>query len=227
MKKLKELPLDSRPREKLFQKGADALTDDELIAILLRTGTKGKNVLEISQELMLRYGDFTQLGKKTISELKEISGIGQDKAVTLAAAFEIGKRTAIQFSKISSSNKITSPEDVANIFIPILRDELKENFYVVCLSTSNTIIKYERISVGTLDASLVHAREVFKIAILNNSKSIILVHNHPSGNAEPSEEDFAITKKLIEAGKIINIPVLDHLIIAGGKFTSIIQRRQF
>ncbi len=227
MKKLKELPLDSRPREKLFQKGADALTDDELIAILLRTGTKGKNVLEISQELMLRYGDFTQLGKKTISELKEISGIGQDKAVTLAAAFEIGKRTAIQFSKISSSNKITSPEDVANIFIPILRDELKENFYVVCLSTSNSIIKYERISVGTLDASLVHAREVFKIAILNNSKSIILVHNHPSGNAEPSEEDFAITKKLIEAGKIINIPVLDHLIIAGGKFTSIIQRRQF
>lgn len=227
MKRIKDLPNDDQPREKLAAKGADSLTDAELIAILLRTGTKGRNVIEVARDLILQYGDFTSLGKKSIQELTKILGIGRDKAVSLSAAFEIGKRTAIQISEMSMAKKITSAEDVANIFIPRLRDELKENFFVVCLSTSNTIIRAEKISVGTLDASLVHPREVFKIAILNNSKSIILVHNHPSGNPEPSDEDYSITKKFVEAGKILNIPILDHVIIAGGKFTSIMERRQF
>lgn len=227
MKRIKDLPRDDQPREKLVAKGADSLTDAELIAILLRTGIKGKNVVEVARDLIKEFGDFTTLGKKSIQELTKILGIGRDKAVTLSAAFEIGKRTAIQISEMNMAKKITSAEDVANIFIPRLRDEVKENFFVVCLSTSNTIIRAEKISVGTLDASLVHPREVFKIAILNNSKSIILVHNHPSGNPEPSDEDYSITKKFVEAGKILNIPILDHVVIAGGKFTSIMERRQF
>lgn len=227
MKRIKDLPNDDQPREKLAAKGADSLTDAELIAILLRTGTKGRNVVEVARDLIMEFGDFTSLGKKSIQELTKILGIGRDKAVTLSAAFEIGKRTAIQISEMNMAKKITSAEDVANIFIPRLRDEVKENFFVVCLSASNTIIRAEKISVGTLDASLVHPREVFKIAILNNSKSIILVHNHPSGNPEPSDEDYLITKKFVEAGKILNIAILDHVIIAGGKFTSIMERRQF
>lgn len=227
MKKLKDLPNEARPREKLINKGTEALSDHELIAILLRTGTKEKNVLEIAQELMQKFGNFSSLGKKSIRELTEINGIGNDKAVTLAAAFEIGKRTAVELANLTLTNKIISPVDVADIFIPLLRDETKENFYIVCLNASNRIIKYQLISVGTLDASLVHPREVFKAAIQNDSKNLILVHNHPSGNPEPSEEDFNITKRLIEAGKLLNINVLDHIIIAGGKFTSIIEKRKF
>jgi DNA repair protein RadC len=121
--------------------------------------------------------------------------------------------------------KITSPKDVADIYIPILRDELKENFYILCLSSSNKIMRAEKISMGSLNASLVHPREIFKVAIENSSASIICIHNHPSGNPEPSNEDIAITKKLVEAGKLLDIPLFDHIIIAGNNYTSFVERR--
>ncbi|MCB0751143.1 MAG: DNA repair protein RadC, partial [Ignavibacteriae bacterium] len=151
-------------------------------------------------------------------------GIGKDKAATLVAAFELARRIKFQ-DKWFSANKITSPEDLAEIFIPILRDEIKEKFIVVCLNTSNQIIKFEEISIGNLNSSIVHPREVFKVAIDNNSANIFLVHNHPSGNTEPSREDISITKRLVEAGKILDIKVLDHIIIAGDNFTSFVERR--
>ncbi len=213
--------MDDRPREKLLIKGAQSLSDAELIAILLRTGTKGKSVIEIAQEFMLKHRNLAIAATNSVESFIKSSGIGKDKAATLAAAFEIGRRIESQ-AKWFSNKKITMPSDVAEIFIPLLRDEVKEKFIVVCLNSANKIIKYEVISVGNLNSSIVHPREVFKVAIENNSANIIILHNHPSGNLEPSNEDIQITRRLVEAGKILDINVFDHLIIAGNSYKSLI-----
>lgn len=223
---VKELPFDDRPREKLLLRGAQNLSDAELIAILLRTGKKGKSVLEISRELINSERNLAVLATRSVESLTKISGIGNDKAATLAAAFELSRRILSQ-PKWLFNKKITSPQDIGDIFIPLLRDEVKEKFLVVCLNSSNKIIKQETISVGNLNSSVVHPREIFKVAIDNNSASIILIHNHPSGNPEPSNEDIRITKKLVESGKILDIPVFDHVIIAGETYTSFVEKRLF
>jgi len=223
---VKELPPDDRPREKLLSRGAQSLSDAELVAILLRTGKKGKSVIEIARELINSEGNLAMLATKTVDSLQLISGIGKDKAATLAAAFELSRRILSQ-PKWFVNKKITSPQDIAEIFIPILRDDNKEKFIVVCLNSANKIIKHETISIGNLNSSVVHPREVFKVAIDNSSASIILIHNHPSGNPEPSNEDIRITKKIVETGKIMEIPVFDHLIIAGETYTSFVEKRLF
>jgi len=178
----------------------------------------------MAQELVTKHLNLAALACLSLSELKKVSGIGEDKAISLLAAFEIGRRLQAQ-SKWSHDKKISSPKDIAEFFVPILRDELKEKFLVVCLNSANKVTKFEAISVGSLNSSVVHPREIFKFAIENSSASIILVHNHPSGNLEPSNEDITITKKVVEAGKILNIEVLDHIIIAGNSFTSLVERR--
>ncbi len=221
---VKELPPDDRPREKLILKGAQNLSDAELIAILLRTGKQGKSVIEIARELISNEGNLSMIAGKTVDSLQKVSGIGKDKAATLAAAFELSRRILSQ-SKWLSNKKVTSPQEIADIFIPILRDENKEKFIVVCLNSANKIIKYETISIGNLNSSIVHPREIFKVAIDCSSASIILIHNHPSGNPEPSNEDISITKKIVESGKIMDIPVFDHLIIAGESYTSFVEKR--
>jgi len=221
---VKDLPADDRPRERLMLRGSQSLSDAELLAILLRTGTKGKSVRHIAQDLIIKYGNLAILSTKSPSEISKINGIKKDKAATLAAAFEIGKRIAVQ-SKWYSEKKITSPEDIVSVFLPLLKDELQEHFYVICLNSSNKIIKIERISSGNLDSSIVHPREVFKAAIENSAKSIILLHNHPSGNPEPSNEDISITKKLVEASKYMEIPIFDHIIIADRTYASFVEKR--
>lgn len=221
--KIKELPVDDRPREKLLLKGVQNLSDAELIAILLRTGTKGQSVVEVAQKL-LNENNLSVLASKSVESFTKYNGIGRDKAATLSAAFELARRVEVS-EKWYSNKKITSPQDLANLFIPLMRDEVKEKFIVVCLNSSNQVIKYEVISVGNLNSSIVHPREVFKVAIDNNSAGIFLVHNHPSGNLDPSREDIAITKRLVEAGNIFDIKVLDHLIIAGENFTSMVEQR--
>jgi len=221
---VKDLPLDDRPREKLSLRGSQNLSDAELVAILLRTGKKGKSVLEIARELISREGNLAILATKTVDSLQKVSGIGKDKAATLAAAFELSRRILSQ-SKRFSDKKVTSPQEIADIFIPMLRDDTKERFIVVCLNSSNKIIKHETISIGNLNSSIVHPREIFKVAIDCSSASIILIHNHPSGNPEPSSEDIRITKKIVESGKILDIPIFDHLIIAGETYTSFVEKR--
>lgn len=222
--KIKELPIDDRPREKLILRGSQSLSDAELIAILLRTGTKGKSVITLAQELVSKYQNLNILTSQTHDALKNYPGIGKDKAATLLASFEISRR--IDSNKKWLQNKvISSPKDIAEIFIPLLRDEVKEKFFVVCLNSSNKVIKYELISVGSLNSSVVHPREVFKVAIESNSANIILLHNHPSGNMEPSSEDISLTKKFVEIGKIMEIQVFDHLIIAGNSYTSMVEKR--
>ncbi len=222
--KVKEIPLDDRPREKLLLRGAQSLTDAELIAILLRTGTKGISVIEIAQQLVKKYINLSQLATQSAQTLQKNLSIGKDKSATLLAAFEISRRVESQ-SKWFSNKTIVSPSDVADIFIPLMRDEVKEKFIVISLNSANKIIRYNIISVGNLTGSIVHPREVYKIAIENNSASIILLHNHPSGNIEPSNEDIQITKKLVEAGKILDINVFDHIIIGGNQFNSFVERR--
>ncbi len=205
-------------------RGAQSLTDAELLAILLRTGTKGKSVVLLAQEMIKNNRTLAALASSSLSDLTKNSGVGKDKAATLLAAFELSRRILSQ-SKWWSERKVTSPKEVADIFIPLLKDELKEKFIVVCLNSANKIIKYEVISIGNLNSSVVHPREIFKVAIENSSASIILIHNHPSGNPDPSNEDIAITKKVVEGGKMLNIPVFDHIIIAGNNFTSFVERR--
>ena len=221
---VKDLPLDDRPREKLMLRGPQNLTDAELLAILIRTGKKGKTVISVAQEIINTHKNLAILASKTISDLVKVGGIGKDKAATLLAAFELSRRILSQ-SKWLNERKITSPQDVAEIFIPLLRDELKEKFILVCLNSANKIIATETISVGNLNSSVVHPREVFKTAIDHSSASVILLHNHPSGNPEPSNEDISITKKMVESGKILDIPVFDHIIIAGNSFTSFVEKR--
>lgn len=222
--KVKELPLDDRPREKLCLRGSQSLSDSELVAILLRTGIKGKSAVQLAQQLITQFENLNQLSMQSIDSLKKIAGIGKDKAATLSAAFEIGRRADSQ-KKWFSNKSITAPSDIADIFIPLLRDKQKEEFYVICLNSANKIIKYEKVTEGILNSSVVHQREIFKVAIEANSANIILLHNHPSGNCEPSNEDISFTKKMVEAGNIIDIKIFDHIIISGNFFTSLVEKR--
>jgi len=219
--KIKELPKDSRPREKLLEKGPAALSDAELIAILLRTGTRNCNVIDLANFILKEKDGLANLAVSSLESILNLTkgkGIGKDKAAVLAAAFELSRRINIS-DRYKTSYSLTSPEIVSK-FILETRDLMKEAFYVICLNSSNKVIKTYKITEGTLDASLVHPREIFKAAIDSLAKSIILVHNHPSGNLQPSGEDISITKKIIEAGKILEIKVLDHIIVGGGSYYS-------
>lgn len=200
------------------------MTDAELIAILIRTGSRGKSAVELANDLIKNNSNLTSLASISTEALRKNLGIGSAKAAALVAAFELTRRIDFQ-NKWFSRKKIGMPKDVAEIFIPLLRDELKENFIVVCLNSANRIIKYETITVGILNSSVVHPREVFKVAIENNSANIILIHNHPSGNPEPSKEDIKITKRLVESGKILDINVFDHIIIGNHKYLSMVEEK--
>lgn len=224
-KKLKEfVPInkrdeDERPREKLIKFGSEVLTNAELIAILINNGTKNKSAVDLSKELLSKYENkLFELTKCELESFKSLDGIGDAKAAILSAAFELGKR--IKIENLNLKDKITSPEKIAQYFIQKLSSETVEKFYAVYLSTANKIIKEKLISTGTLNASLVHPREVFKTAVSVSANSIILVHNHPSGNTRPSNSDISITNQLVKAGKLMDIQILDHLIIAGNKFYS-------
>lgn len=213
---------DEKPRERLMKHGASTLSDAELLAILIAIGTRGRSALDLSKELLEKNENLTKLASCELGQIQSIQGIGMVKAVTLAAAFEIGKR--IETEPFNFKSKINSPEVLSRFYIPRFRGSKKETFMALLLNSSNQIIKEQIISIGTLNASIVHPREVFRQAIIEAAASIILVHNHPSGNPTPSNEDISVTKTLIEVGNIIDIKVLDHLIIAGETYTSFVKR---
>lgn len=209
-----------RPREKLINFGVNSLSNAELLAILIRTGTKEISAIDLSQKILSEREDgLRYLADCTIDELSHLKGIGKTKACQIIAAVELGKRLSMSTSKARLN--IKSPRDVANIFMEEMRYYKKEYFKSILLNTKNEIIATEDISIGSLNSSLVHPREVFVGAIRKSASSIILMHNHPSGNPNPSNEDMKITKRLIEAGKIIGIEVLDHIIIGDGQFISL------
>jgi DNA repair protein RadC len=214
--KLKDISKEQRPRERLKTQGVNGLNDAELIAILLQNGSKGENVIDMSHRLINLYG-LNTINSLSLSELMKIKGIGLAKASKLIAAFELSKR--VNAGKICDK-VISSASDIAPYYMEKLKDLKKEHFIAVFLDSKNKIIKDEVISVGTLNASLVHPREVFKAAIKESANAIILVHNHPSGDCEPSFEDYSITKKLKEAGELINVKFLDHIIVTGNNWVS-------
>ncbi len=212
--KIKDLPESSRPRERFLEKGSEALSDAELFAILLRTGTKGENVIDMSNRLIKEYG-LDKLFDCSLKELQEIKGIGPSKAMQILSMSEILKRIHLSEKPIK---KITCAEDVFKFFHDKLKDKKEEHFYVLMLNNQNNIIAEQEISKGILDASIIHPREVFKPAIKNSASKLILVHNHPSGNPDPSGEDIEITEKLVESGNQIGIKILDHVIVGGEKW---------
>lgn len=216
---IKELPVAERPREKMLAKGPEYLSNAELIAIIIRTGTNKKSAITIANEIISQCSDgVSDLFNKTINEFCEIDGVGPSKACQLMAALELSKRAMLPEKRMML--KVTSPEIIFDFFKLKLRHEKVEKFIAVFLNTKNTVIKWDVISVGTLNASIVHPREVFNKAISHNAASLIVVHNHPSGNPSPSREDFLVTERLIEAGKIIGITVLDHIVIGHDAYYS-------
>lgn len=219
--KLKDIPKDGRPRERFLKHGPETLSDAELFAIILRTGTLGENVVDMSNRLIAEYG-LDNLFECSLKELQEIKGIGPSKAMQILAMSEILKRIHLSEKPIK---KISCAEDVFNFMHDKLKDKKEEHFYVLMLNNQNNIIAEQLISKGTLDASIIHPREVFKPAIKNSASKIILVHNHPSGNPEPSKEDFEITERIISAGREIDIKVLDHIILGRRGFWSWAENR--
>lgn len=216
---IKNLPLEERPREKLYARGVQALTDAELLAILLRTGTARKSALAIAKELTVDGGLYRRLARVScLDELTQIKGLGQAKAATLLAALEIGRRiaSASPLDKV----RIRCPQDCANFVMPRLRYAMKEQFLVILLNSKNTVIGTELVSEGTLTNSVVHPREVYTPAILQHAAAICVAHNHPSGDPAPSSEDNTLTEVLAAAGRTLCIPLLDHVIIGDGTYYS-------
>jgi len=209
--RLKDQPLSERPRERLAERGPNALTHAELIAILLRTGLKGANAVDIGRQLLQKFGTLHTLAQASVDDLQSVKGVGQDKAVTLVAAFALGRALAKDLQR--ESPMLDNPEAI----VRLLREENLvrnvETFQILLLNTRRRLLRVEEISHGTLDTLLVHPREVFRSAIAANAAAIVLVHNHPSGDPTPSEADIKVTRDLIRAGQLLKIEVLDHVII--------------
>jgi DNA repair protein RadC len=208
--KIREMPQQERPREKLLAHGADALTNPELIAILLRTGRRGRNVVEVARELLDRYKTFAELSRCTSNELEEIKGIGPAKAVELVAAFNLGKRFA---EERLLQQKLDSPELIYELLGSEMRMLRTESLRVVLLDTRYRLIRVETVSMGGMNESIAHPREIFRPAITYSAYAVIIVHNHPSGDPSPSQADHSLTRRLAEAAELMQIKLLDHVII--------------
>jgi DNA repair protein RadC len=209
--RLKDQPVSQRPRERLAALGADALSHAELIAILLRTGLKGVNAVQVGQQLLNRFGSLQSLAKASVADLRNVRGIGRAKAVTLMAAFALARQMAKELQ--DESPVLDNPENVAALLRAKNLAENVETLQVLCLNTRRRLIRVVPVTKGTIDTLLVHPREVFKSAIAVNAAAVVLSHNHPSGDPTPSEADIKVTRDLIRAGQLLKIDVLDHVII--------------
>jgi DNA repair protein RadC len=206
-----DLPEQERPRERLAALGAEAIPNAELIAILLRTGTKGISAIHVAQELLARFQTLENLAKASLEDLRKTKGIGRDKAIALKSAFTLALRMAREIR--TEAPLLDTPERVADLLREEMRLETVERFQVLLLNTRRRLILADKLSQGTLDSLLVHARDVFRSAIAANAAAIVLAHNHPSGDPTPSESDIKVTRDLIRAGQLLKIEVLDHVIV--------------
>jgi DNA repair protein RadC len=219
---IREMPSSERPRERLAKRGAGSLKNAELLAILFRTGTRSLNAVELAETILSKFGSLRAMARAGIKELQRHEGIGFAKAVEIQAAFELGQRLAAE--GILESPVIKSAVDVARLMGPEMQALDREHFKILLLNTKNQVIQVQTVSVGSLNASIVHPRECFRPAIAAQANAIILVHNHPSGDVEPSKEDENLTRRLISAGEIVGIKVLDHVIIAGNRHLSLMEK---
>lgn len=209
--RIKDLPHRERPRERLAEQGADALADAELIAILLRTGLRGQSAVEVGKALIQRFGSLGELARATLEELQEIRGVGRDKAIALKAAFTLARRMAAEIQ--TAAPLLDQPEAVADLLREECRPYTVEHFYALFLDTRRRLVRKEELTRGTLDAAIVHPRDVFRHAVAANASAVVLVHNHPSGDPTPSKADITVTRDLIRAGQLLKIEVLDHIIL--------------
>ena len=209
--RLKDQPVGERPRERLIERGAAALSPAELIAILVRTGLRGTNALDIGKQLVCKFGSLGAMARASVDDLRSVRGIGRDKAVTLVAAFTLASKIAEELQR--ESPVLDNPEAIAELLREQNRLKVVETFQILLLNTRRRLIRVEQISQGTLDTILVHPREVFNSAIAARAAAVVLVHNHPSGDPTPSEADIKVTRDLIRAGQLIKIEVLDHVIL--------------
>jgi DNA repair protein RadC len=219
---IQDLPIGERPRERLIKHGPAALSEAELLAIILRTGTAEENVVELSKRILMEY-NLAKLCQTSISEIKRFRGISDVKACQILACIELANR--IHSFEKPTNVTITTSHDVFDLIGPRLRFSKKETFTGLYLDTRNCLIKEEVISLGNLNTSVVHPREIFNIAIRELANSVIIVHNHPSGNPEPSKDDIDITRILVRAGQLIGIPIIDHIIIGDKNYLSMADRR--
>jgi len=208
--KIREMPANDRPRERLAARGAGALSDAELIAILLRTGVEGSNAVEVARQLIKRFGSLDALSRCSVKELEEIKGIGFAKGAQLAAAFGLGHRLA---REKRPEKKIDTPEKVYELLGPEMRALHKETLRVVLLDTRYNQIRVEDVSLGSINESIAHPRDIFRPAIIYSAYAVVVVHNHPSGDPSPSQADHSLTRRLREAAELLQIKLLDHVII--------------
>ncbi|MBE1554573.1 DNA repair protein RadC [Filibacter limicola] len=216
---IRDVHIADRPRERLISQGAGSLSNQELIAILLRTGTKEESVLVLANRILSSFDKIQDLKDATIEEMMLVKGVGQAKAVQLLAAAEIGKRLYRKHS--AGRYTIRSPEDAASYLMTDMSSLSQEHFVVLFMNVKNEILHKQTIFIGSLNSSIVHPREIFREAVKRSAASIIVAHNHPSGNPSPSPEDIEVTKRLIEAGSIMGIELLDHVIIGDHRFISL------
>nr|WP_042354916.1 DNA repair protein RadC [Bacillus rubiinfantis] len=216
---IRDFPQDERPRERFIHHGPESLSNHELIAILLRNGTKQESVLQLANRLLTHFEGLRQLKSATLEEITQIKGIGPAKAIQILAAVEIGRR----ITNLNYHNRyiIRSPEDGANYVMNDMRFLTQEHFVCLYLNTKNQVIHKQTVFIGSLNTSIVHPREVYREALKRSAASIIALHNHPSGDPAPSREDIEVTRRLVECGKIIGIDLLDHLIIGDNRFVSL------
>jgi len=215
-----DLPLSERPRERLQKLGAEALSAQEILAVILGRGVAGESVMVTAQRLLSQFGNLKGIADASVEELSQVRGIGLAKAAQIKAAFELSSRLE-GYAEAGDKPVVKTPEDVNSLVKGRLRGKKKEYFLALLLDTRNQLIKVSEISVGSLDTSIVHPREVFKEAISASAASVVFVHNHPSGDPEASEDDIKLTKRLAEAGELVGIEVLDHIIISDKKFLSL------
>ncbi len=220
--RIRELPATDKPRERLRASGASALADAELLAILLRVGVEGMNAIQLAQQLLIDFGGWTGLQRASFEELAQRRGMGEAKTAQLKAALEIGRRLLLASGE--ERFQIRSPTDAAQLMQIEMSHLDQEQLRAICLDTKNRVQKIQTVYVGSLNASMVRIGEVFKEAIRLNSASIIVVHNHPSGDPTPSPEDIIVTRQMIDAGRLLDIDVLDHLVIGNGRFVSMRER---
>lgn len=217
--RIKELPTDDRPRERLLQYGPESLSPAELLAILLRTGTERYSAIGMAEHLIKDYGGLRGVAMMNVTEMSAVHGIGPAKAAQIKAAIEFGRRLVAASGE--ERYKIRSPGDVYNYLCLDLRDEKREHFVALLLDTKNGVIYRHTVSVGDLSSSIVHPREVFKEAIRRSAASLIVAHNHPSGDPTPSPEDVSVTRRLVEAGEVLGIDVLDHIVLGDNRYISL------
>ncbi len=219
---MRDLALHDRPRERLLQVGAQAVSTAELIAIILRTGTGGENVLRLAERLLFRFGDLTGLSRATAAEMQRVKGIGPAKAVEIKAALEIGRR--LLAASPSEKPKVSSPADAANLLMSEMMFLEQEHLRLILLDTRNKVLRTPTIYKGSLNTSVVRIGELFRAAIKENAAAMIVAHNHPSGDPSPSPEDVNVTRQLVQAGKLLGIDVLDHIVIGRQRFVSLKER---